>query len=65
VENILEGLQKQIKRCIELKKVYDEIPQGWFGATFIQTAINEGEKALISGDVIEQIRCYKELEECS
>lgn len=64
MENILEGLQREIDRCFDLKRIYDEIPYGSFGAAFIQKAINEGKKALISGDVIECIRCYKELEEC-
>ena len=64
MENILEGLQRQIKRCTELVEIYNSIPQGSFGAVFIKQAITEGEKALVSGDVIEQIRCYKELEEC-
>lgn len=64
MDNVLEGLQKQIKRCIELKTIYDEIPSGKFASLFIQKSITEGEKALVSGDVIEQIRCYKELEDC-
>ena len=64
MDNILEGLQKQIDRCIDLKKIYDEIPQGMFGGMFIQKAIDEGKKALVSGNTIDQIRCFKELETC-
>ncbi|MDA3824295.1 MAG: hypothetical protein PF450_17005 [Bacteroidales bacterium] len=64
MDNLIDGLLKQIDRCTELKKIYDEIPLGAFGAMFIQKAIDEGRKALTGGDVIEQLRCYKELESC-
>ncbi len=62
--NILEGLQNEIDRCIEVKKLYDEIPSGGYGAFFIQKSIEDGKAALVSGDILEQIRCYKELKEC-
>jgi hypothetical protein len=64
MSNLLEGLQQQIDRCVELKKIYLSIPTGIFGATFIQNAIDRGKKALVSGDIIEQLSAYKELEGC-
>ena len=63
-KNLLEGLQSEIDRCIELKGLYDSIPQGAFGAMSIQQSIDAGKKALVSGDILEQIRCFKDLKEC-
>jgi hypothetical protein len=65
MENILEGLQREIDRCLEVAEEYKKIPNGVFGLIFIQKAIKEGKAALVSGDVVECIRCYSELEGCS
>lgn len=60
----MEGLHKEILRCTELVKLYEEIPNGMYGALMIKHAIKEGSEALYSGDVIEMLRCFKELKEC-
>jgi len=62
--NIIEGIQEQCNRCRELIDVYNTIPAGVFGASFIQQAINEGEKSIASGDVVRMLSAFKELESC-
>lgn len=62
--NIIEGIQEECNRCRELKKEYDLIPTGGFGAFSIQQAIDEGEKSIASGDVVEMLAAYKELKGC-
>lgn len=61
--NILEGLQQEIKRNQHLLKVYQEIPTGAFGAAFIAEDIKKGEKALVSGDIIEMVHICKVLQD--
>ncbi len=63
--NLIEGLQKEMNRCRELKKEYEKIPTGNFGATMIQVDINNGERAIASGDVVEMLKAYKDLQECT
>ena len=62
--NLVEGIQEQCNKCRELKKLYDEIPMGVFGASFIQQAIDEGDASIASGDCIRMLQAYKELESC-
>lgn len=62
--NMIEGIQEQCNRCRELKKEYDKIPTGGFGALFIQKAIDEGESSIASGDVVRMLSAFKELESC-
>lgn len=62
--NLIEGIQKQCKRCRELKKEYDKIPAGAFGSFWIQTTIDEGESAIASGNVVQMLSAFKELESC-
>ena len=62
--NLIEGIQEQCNKCRELKKEYDRIPTGYFGASFIQKAIDEGEASIASGDCVRMLSAYKELESC-
>lgn len=61
--NLIEGLQKELQRNREILKIYEEIPQGAFGATMIKMAIDKAEKAMAEGDAVEMLKCYKELQE--
>ena len=63
--NLIEGLQEEMNRCRELKKEYEKIPTGVFGATMIQVDINNGERAIASGDVVKMLSAYKKLQECT
>ncbi len=62
--NLIEGIQEQRNRCRELKKEYESIPLGGFGAFHIQQAITEGENSIASGDVVRMLSSFKELESC-
>lgn len=64
MNNILKALQKEIDRCTGLIEIYNSIPTGALGAMFIKQAVDEGKDALVSGDVIDCLRCYQELESC-
>ena len=61
--NLIEGLQEEMTRNRKILKIYEEIPQGAFGAMMIKKDIADAEKALASGDTIEMIRVYKSLKE--
>lgn len=63
VNTLADGLPKQQARCRELLEQYVEIgPPGAFAAAMIRQALARAERAASSGDVIEMIRAYKELE---
>lgn len=65
MENLVEGLLRQMNRCRELIKHYDEIgPAGTFGKTMIEQDIKNAEKAMGGGDLVEMIAAYKALEGC-
>jgi len=59
--NLIEGIQKEIERCLEVLAFYEKIPQGTFGAIVIRKTILNAEKAMASDDAVEMLRSYKEL----
>lgn len=62
-ENLMDGLLRQMNRAREIKKLYDEIPEGRFGSMMIQQMITHAEKSISSGDVVEMLYSYSELKE--
>ena len=63
-ENVLEALQKEIDRCSDIKKNAEEIGiAGQFLVRTITHDINESKAALVSDDVVKQIRCLATLRE--
>lgn len=65
-ENLIDGLFRQMNRCRELVKTYEEIgAAGMFGKTMIEQAIKNAEAAIRSGDVVEMVIAYKALEGCA
>lgn len=62
MNNLISGLDEQLKRNRELLKLYEEIPAGAFGAAMIRKDIEAGEKALADGDVVAMLRAFKALE---
>lgn len=63
--NIIEGIQEQQKRCRELLEQYKTIgPVGAFGTLMINRDIEEGDKAIASGDVVRMLGAFKALEGC-
>jgi len=59
--NLIEGMQKEIERCLVSLAVYEKIPQGAFGAEMIRREISNANKAMASDDVVEMLRSYQEL----
>ena len=60
--NLLEGLQRELKRNIELLQIYKTIPTGGFGALIIKNKIEEAEKAIAEGDIVKMLNCYEDLQ---
>jgi hypothetical protein len=62
-QNLMDGIFEQMNRAREIKKMYDEIPQGRFGSIMIQQAIDRAEKSIKDNDVIQMLSAFKELQE--
>lgn len=62
-ENLIDALLKEMNRVRELIKLYEGLPDnaGWFGASLMKVAIQKAEKAISSGDVIQELKVYEEL----
>jgi len=61
--NLIEGIQEELKRCRELKAVYESIgPAGAFGLSVVNQSIIRAEKAVASGDVTEMLCAYRNLQ---
>ena len=64
--NLIEGVQQEMHRCIELLKEYEEIgPAGRFGLAMIKQEIKKAEKTISEGDLIGMLRSYEELKSCN
>ena len=61
--NLIKGINEELRRNRELLKMYEEIPQGAFGATMIRQSIEKAEKSLENGDIVEMVKCLKDLQE--
>ena len=61
--NLMDGLFEQMNRAREIKKMYDEIPQGKFGSIMIQQSIDRAEKSIKDNDVIAMLTAFKDLQE--
>lgn len=59
----MDGLFKEMNRAREVKKMYDEIPQGKFGSIMIQQSIDKAEKSIRDNDVIAMLQSYHDLKE--
>lgn len=65
-ESLADALPQEIERCQELLVAYAEIGYaGSFGAVMIKRDISAAHKAMVSGDVVEMLRCYEALKGCS
>ena len=64
-DNLMDGLFKQMNRCRELVKHYEEIgPVGAFGKAMILRDIERAELSIRSGDIAQMVSAYKALEGC-
>ena len=62
MENLIEGLLKEINRNRELLYEQEKIPASRFVAICIKDAIDRAEKAITENDVVEMLSLYKELQ---
>jgi hypothetical protein len=58
-------LPREISRCIDVLKTYQDLPggAGVFGAILIRADIDEALRAQAEGDVVAMLRAYKKLTE--
>lgn len=61
---LIEGLLQEQQRVRELVKIYDNIPQGAYGAAMLREALNRAEQAVANEDVVAILKSYKELKDC-
>jgi len=62
VENLAQGLVRELNRNRELLSQYKEIGQpGVFGVAIIEGKIKRGETAQGNGDVVQMLRAFSEL----
>ena len=61
--NLIEGLQKEMNRCRELRKQYEGIGlAGNFGKAVIDSAIKSAEDSIAANDILSMLRAHKQLE---
>jgi hypothetical protein len=61
--NLISAMFEQMNRAREILSEYRSIPQGAFGAAFIQDSIARAEKAISENDIVAMVRCLEELKE--
>lgn len=65
MENLIEGLQRQMNRVREIIKEYEHPAlngAGTLAATLMKLDIDKAEKAIATGDTIQMMVCYTTLE---
>ncbi len=66
MESLADALPKELSRVREILGYYKEIgAPGVIGAMLIEEALRNAEKAIISGDVVQMIAAYKDLQSVS
>ena len=64
--NLIEGIQQQQERVRGIIPHYEEIGMlGIFGLAMLKEAVKHGDRAIASGDTIDMLAAYKELEDCT
>lgn len=59
--NLIDGMQREMNRCRELLKLYEQIPTGTFGAAVIKQGISKAEKAIADDSIVEMLKSYEAL----
>lgn len=64
MENLIEGLQREMNRVREIIKEYESLPKnaGALAAMMMKQSIKNAEEKIAAGDTIEMIQAYSELE---
>ena len=60
--NLIDGLNIELKRAKELLEVYESIPTGGFGAVMIRQTIDHAERSVQTGNTVEMLKAYQELQ---
>jgi len=62
-ETLISGLFSEMNRVRDLKKLYEQLPDGagCFGAIILSEMIGDAEKAISEGDTIAMLLCYDNL----
>jgi hypothetical protein len=63
MESLGESMFKELERAREILKMYEEIPQGAFGAAMIRQTIKAAERSIIENNVVEMLVTYQQLKE--
>jgi len=63
MENLMDGLLKEIERVSGIATTYLEFPGGIFAATIMKNDIKEAREAIGNGDTVKMILCYQKLHE--
>ena len=65
-DSLSDALPKELARVREVLGHYKEIgAAGVFGAAMIEQSLSAADKAIISGDIVEMITAYKDLQDIS
>lgn len=61
--NLIEGIQRQQKRCRILAENYADLGKpGQIPKALVDAAVDEADTAIASGDIIKMLVAYKKLE---
>jgi hypothetical protein len=61
MNSLATELPKEQARVRELKDIYMTIPMGFLAANMMEKALQRADQAVMSGDVLEMLKSYKEL----
>lgn len=64
--NLMDAIFEEMNRVRKLIKEYEQLPNGVgaIGAQLLQNNINQAERAIRSGDVLDMLREYEALKQC-
>lgn len=64
IKNLIEGLQREIKKVNEIITEYESLPKntGAFAAGMMRVSIKKAESEMALGNTIEMIKAFKNLE---
>jgi len=61
--DLMDALLQELNRNRELLSIYENFPEGTYGAMMIKQDIKDGEKAIADNDAVAMLRVYKRLKE--
>lgn len=62
LKSLGEALPEEIQRVMDIRDIYlNTGTAGAFASALMKRSIDRASKAMVSGDVIEMLRCYEDL----